>query len=159
MEETLKQILSELQKTNQRMVGFEKRMDGVEKHIIGFEKRMIGFEQHMVGFEKRMDGFEQRMIGFEQRFDNLDKDMKELKVGQEQLKDNTINRVGSYIEEIAKHVDVRFDEVKDTLDDQQRVIDTLAIRSVKNESEIKEFKRIRQLPTTYRPFGLIEVGA
>ncbi|WLR51890.1 hypothetical protein LC040_02980 [Bacillus tianshenii] len=100
MEETLKQILSELQKVNQRMAGFEKR------------------------------------------FDNLDKDIKELKDGQEQLKDSTINRVGPYIEEVAKHIDERFGETKDTLEDQQRVIDTLAVRSVKHESEIKDFKHI-----------------
>ncbi|WP_404451878.1 hypothetical protein LG329_16250 [Virgibacillus necropolis] len=100
MEETLKQILSELQNVNQGMHDFEKR------------------------------------------FDNLDKDMNELKDGQEQLKESTINRFGPYIEEVAKHIDERFDEVKDTLEDQQRVIDTLAVRSVNHESEIKDFKRI-----------------
>ncbi|WP_407269924.1 hypothetical protein [Radiobacillus sp. PE A8.2] len=121
MEDTLKQILNELQKVNQRMDGMENRMDG---------------------FDKRFDGNEKHMIGFQKRFDNIDKDLTELKIGQEQLKDSTINRVGPYIEAVAKHIDVRFDEVKETLEDQQRVIDTLAVRSVKHESEIKEIKQI-----------------
>ncbi|HLQ71925.1 MAG TPA: hypothetical protein VK142_08990 [Bacillota bacterium] len=53
MEKTLNRILSELQKANQRMDGFEKR------------------------------------------FDKLDQYIKELKDGQDLLKDSTINRVGS----------------------------------------------------------------
>ncbi|TRM12007.1 hypothetical protein FH966_10085 [Lentibacillus cibarius] len=94
MEETLKQILSEIQKVNQRMDGLDKR------------------------------------------FDSLNKDIKELKDGQEQPNGSTINHV------VAKHIDERFDELKDTLEEQHRVIDTLLVRSVKNESEVKDFKRI-----------------
>lgn len=40
------------------------------------------------------------------------------------------------------HIDEQTDELKDTLEEQQRVIDTLAARSVKHESDIKDFKRI-----------------
>jgi len=55
---------------------------------------------------------------------------------------NLINGLGPYFEHIEKHVDVRINELKNTLEDQQRVIDTLSVRSVKQESEIKDFKRI-----------------
>lgn len=82
------------------------------------------------------------MDDFEKSFDDLNKDIKEIKEGQDQLKDSTINRVGPYIEEVAKRIDERFEGVKDMLEDQQRVIDTLSARSVKHESEIKDFKRI-----------------
>ena len=41
-----------------------------------------------------------------------------------------------------KHIDAKTGELKDTLEDQQRVIDILASRSIKHESEIRDFKRI-----------------
>ncbi|KEF37231.1 hypothetical protein M670_03477 [Schinkia azotoformans MEV2011] len=76
-------------------------------------------------------------------------ELKELKEGQKELKkevssikDNLINGLGPYFEQIEKHIDAKTDELKDTLEDHQRVIDTLAARSVKHESEIKDFKRI-----------------
>jgi hemerythrin-like domain-containing protein len=76
-------------------------------------------------------------------------ELKELKEGQQELKNdissiknNLINGLGPYFEHIEKHIDVKTEELKDTLEDQQRVIDTLAARSVKHESEIKDFKRI-----------------
>lgn len=77
------------------------------------------------------------------------KELIELKEGQQELKkdvssikDNLINGLGPYFEHIEKHIDEKATELKDTLEDQQRVIDTLAARSVKHESEIKDFKRI-----------------
>ncbi|MDC3412408.1 hypothetical protein NC797_00070 [Aquibacillus sp. 3ASR75-11] len=76
-------------------------------------------------------------------------ELKELKEGQQELKkdvssikDNLFNDLGPYFESVEKHIDVKTEELKDTLEDQQRVIDTLAARSVKHESEIKDFKRI-----------------
>ncbi|RYG71800.1 hypothetical protein EU245_12980 [Lentibacillus lipolyticus] len=76
-------------------------------------------------------------------------ELKELKEGQQELKkdvssikDNLINGLGPYFERVEKHIDEKTDELKDALEDQQRVIDTLAARSVKHESEIKDFKRI-----------------
>ncbi|MFD1038341.1 hypothetical protein ACFQ3N_07950 [Virgibacillus byunsanensis] len=76
-------------------------------------------------------------------------ELKELKEGQQELKsdvsgikDNLINGLGPYFESVEKHIDEKTVELKDTLEDQQRIIDTLAARSVKHESEIKDFKRI-----------------
>lgn len=100
MEETLKQILVELQKVNHRFDSLEKGQQ------------------------------------------ELKTDVTALKSGQDQLKDNLINGLGPYFQQIEKHIDAKTDELKDTLEDQQRVIDTLAARSVKHESEIKDFKRI-----------------
>ncbi|WLR57278.1 hypothetical protein LC048_10685 [Mesobacillus subterraneus] len=74
---------------------------------------------------------------------------QDLKYGQKVLqkdvssiKDNLINGLGPYFKQIEKHIDTRTDELKDVLGDQQRVIDTLAARSIKHESEIKDFKHI-----------------
>lgn len=76
-------------------------------------------------------------------------ELRELKEGQQELKkdvssikDNLIHGLGPYFESVEKHIDEKTDELKDTLEDQQRVIDILAARSVKQESEIKDFKRI-----------------
>ncbi|EDL66661.1 hypothetical protein [Bacillus sp. SG-1] len=78
----------------------------------------------------------------------LIQDANDLKVGQFKLqkdvsivKDNLISGLGPYFEGIEKHIDNKTDEIKDTLEGQQRVIDTLAARSIKHESEMQHFKR------------------
>ena len=58
------------------------------------------------------------------------------------MEDNLINGLGPYFEQIEKHIDAKTDELKDVFEDQQRVINTLASRSIKQESNIKDFKRI-----------------
>ena len=107
MEETLKQILKELQKVNHRLDRFEKGQQELKTDVTDLK---LGQDQ--------------------------------LKLGQDQLKDNLINGLGPYFEQIEKHIDVKTEALKDTLEDQQMVIDTLAARSVKHESEIKDLKRI-----------------
>lgn len=83
------------------------------------------------------------------RLDRLDSGQKELKssqdqlkTSQDQLKDNLIHGLGPYFEHIEKHIDAKTNKLTVTLEDQQRVIDTLAARSVRHESDIKDFKRI-----------------
>lgn len=76
------------------------------------------------------------------RLDSLEKGQERLQTGQDQFRDKLINGLGPYFEQIEKHIDTKTYELKDTLADQQRVIDTLASRSIKQESEIKDFKRI-----------------
>lgn len=92
--------------------------------------------------DQRFEKIDQRFGQMDQRFDGLEKDVKELKVGQAQLQNNLIHGLGPYFEQIEKHIDAKTGELKETLEDQQRVIDTLAARSIRHESEIKDFKRL-----------------
>lgn len=73
------------------------------------------------------------------RLDRLEKGQEKLQTGQDLLKDNLINGLGPFFEQIERHIDAKTFELKDSLEDQQRVIDTLAARSIKHESEIKDF--------------------
>lgn len=82
--------------------------------------------------EQRIDSFESSQ---NERFENLSSDVKV-------LKNNLIDGLGPYFEQIEKHIDTKTAEIKETLEDQQRVIDTLSARSIKHESEIKDFKHI-----------------
>lgn len=79
----------------------------------------------------------------------LKSDVCELREGQQELKndissikDNLINGLGPYFQRIENYIDVKTDELKDALEDQQRVIDILSARSIKHESDLKDFKRI-----------------
>ncbi|WP_208586098.1 hypothetical protein [Gracilibacillus suaedae] len=128
MDETLKQVLDEIQKVNNRFDKFESRFDLLENRFDSVEKRF--------------DKLEIRQDSFESHLERLQKGQERLQMGQDQLKDNLINGLGPYFEQIEKHIEAKNDELKDTLEDQQRVIDTLAARSIKHESEIKDSKRI-----------------
>ncbi|MCT2535098.1 hypothetical protein NC661_05095 [Aquibacillus koreensis] len=142
MEETLKQILGELQKVNQRMDGLDKRMDGFDNRFETIDKRFDTIDNHFETIDKRFETIDNRFETIDKRFDTVDKDIKELKTGQEELKNSMINRVVPYKEEVAKHINERFDELKDSLEGQQRVIDTLSARSIKHESEIRHIRSI-----------------
>lgn len=76
------------------------------------------------------------------QLDTLEKGQERLQLGQDQLKDNLINGLGPYFDQIEIHIDAKAYELKDTLEGQQRVIDTLAVRSIKHESEMNDFKQI-----------------
>lgn len=67
----------------------------------------------------------------EHRIDNLESSQKErfekLSGDVKVIKNNLIDGLGPYFEQIEKHIDTKTDELKETLEDQQRVIDTLAV--------------------------------
>lgn len=73
---------------------------------------------------------------------DLNQGQQELKQDVSSIKDNLINELRPYFEHIEKQIDAWTDELKDTLEDQQRVIDILAARSIKHESEINYIKRM-----------------
>ena len=50
------------------------------------------------------------------RLDSLEKGQERLLIGQDQLKDNIINGLGPYFDQIEKHIDAKTDELKDTYD-------------------------------------------
>ncbi|QOR67984.1 hypothetical protein IM538_07580 [Cytobacillus suaedae] len=72
----------------------------------------------------------------------LKEGQKELKIDVSSIKDNLINGLGPYFEHIEKHIDEKTAELKESLEDHQRIIDTLSARSVKHESEIKDLKSL-----------------
>ncbi|AST91023.1 MULTISPECIES: hypothetical protein [Sutcliffiella] len=121
MEETLKRILSELQNVNTRL-------DGIENGQLEIKRDISSLEQGQQEIKRDVSSLEQGQ--------------QEIKRDVSIIKDNLINGLGPYFERIEQHIDERTDELKDTLEDQQRVIDILSVRSIKHESEIKDFKRM-----------------
>ena len=47
--------------------------------------------------------------------------------------------LGPNFEHIERPIDLKTDELKDTLDDQQRVIDTLAVRSIRIKGSVPQY--------------------
>ncbi|MBM4764836.1 hypothetical protein [Bacillus sp. B15-48] len=121
MEETLKLILNELKELK---VGQQK--------LIKEQQELKGGQQKLIKEQQELKGGQQKLI----------EEQQELKKDISSIKDNLINGLGPYFEHIEKHIDQKTAVLKDTLEDQQLVIDTLAARSIKHESEIKDFKRI-----------------
>ncbi|MEB1808857.1 MAG: hypothetical protein LPK26_16475 [Bacillaceae bacterium] len=149
MEDTLKKILAELQKVNTRLDSFDNRLDGFDNRLEDFDNRLDGLDTRLDGFDNRLDGFNDRLDGLDNRLDGFNNRLDGLENGQQVLmrdvssiKDNLISGLGPYFEHIEKHIDEKTYELKDTLEDQQRVIETLSVRSIKHESEIKDFKEM-----------------
>ncbi|MDE5415045.1 hypothetical protein [Alkalihalobacterium chitinilyticum] len=142
MEDTLKKILAELQKVNTRLDGFDNRLDGFDDRLDGLDNRLDGFDNRLNGFDNRLDGFNDRLDGLDNRLDGLENGQQVLMRDVSSIKDNLISGLGPYFEHIEKHIDEKTYELKDILEDQQRVIETLSVRSIKHESEIKDFKEM-----------------
>ena len=107
MEETLKLIPGELEKVNTRL----DRLDSGQKEL------KISQDQ------------------LQKNQNQLQTSQDQLQTSQNQLKDNLINGLGQYFEHIEKHIDAKTSKLTETLEDQQRVIDTLVARSVRHESD------------------------
>ncbi|WP_243387499.1 hypothetical protein [Bacillus kexueae] len=80
------------------------------------------------------------------RFQKSQEEMKErqqrLSQDVKTIKEHLFSSLGMYFESVEKHIDEKTKELKIVLEEQQKVIDTLAVRSVKHESEIRDIKRI-----------------
>ncbi len=156
MEQILKQILDELQHVNHRLDRLEKGQENLHTEQ---EKTRSGLDSLRVEQGRTQSGLESLTLGQESlraeqertqsRLDSLQLGQEKLQQGQEklqlgldQLKDNLINGLGPYFEQIEKHIEAKTDDIKDALKEQQGVIDVLAARSIKHESEIKEINRI-----------------
>ncbi|MBM6616972.1 hypothetical protein [Bacillus suaedaesalsae] len=80
--------------------------------------------------QRKLEDGQENLVG---RLHNLEDGQKLLKEGQLELKkdvssikDYLINGLGPYFDHLEKHIDEKSDELKETLEGQQRVIDTLA---------------------------------
>ncbi|MED4018461.1 hypothetical protein [Sutcliffiella cohnii] len=135
MEETLKKILSELQNVNTRL-------DGIENGQQEMKRDISSLEQGQQEMKRNISSLEQGQQEMKRDISSLEQGQQEIKRDVSIIKDNLINGLGPYFERIEQHIDERADELKDTLEDQQRVIDILSVRSIKHESEIKDFKRM-----------------
>ena len=135
MEETLKLILNELKELKEGQLKLEEGQANLEKGQIKLEDGQANLEKGQIKLEEGQVNLEKGQF-------KLEEGQQELKIDISSIKNNLIDGLGPYFEHIEKHIDEKTGEIKDTLEDQQRVIDTLAARSIKHESEIKDFKRL-----------------
>ncbi|RIW31320.1 hypothetical protein D3H55_15200 [Bacillus salacetis] len=153
MEELLKKFMEQMNnrfdQVDQRFEKIDQRFDRMDQRFEKMDQRFDRMDQRFEKMDQRLDRMDQRFEKMDQRFDRMDqrmegleKDVKELKIGQNQLKDNLIHGLGPYFEQIEKHIDEKTDGIRETIKGQQNVIDTLSARSIKHESELKEFKRM-----------------
>lgn len=114
-------------------------MDETLKLILN---ELKGLKEGQSRLEEGFRNLESGQRNLEDRQKNLEEGQLELKKDVSSIKDYLITGLAPYFEQIEKHIDEKTDELKETLEAQQSVIDTLAARSVKHESEIKDLKRI-----------------
>ncbi|WP_113927123.1 hypothetical protein [Bacillus sp. P14.5] len=137
MEELLKQFMKQMNnrfdQVDQRFVSIEGRLDGLTKDV---KELKVGQDR----LQARQDQLQARQDHFQAGLEQLQAGQDRLQAGQDQLKDNLINGLGPYFEQIEKHIDAKTESIKETLNEQQSMIDTLSARSIKHESEIKDLK-------------------
>ncbi|MDX5475746.1 MAG: hypothetical protein LPK00_09460 [Bacillaceae bacterium] len=149
MDEMLKQILGEFQKVNNRLDGLENAQQELKKDFQNGQQELKDeFQNSQLELKQELkNDFQSSQLELKQElkndFQNSQLELKqELKKDVLSIKDNLIRGLGPYFENIEKHIDAKTDEIKGALEDQQIVIDTLSVRSIKQESEIKELKRM-----------------
>ncbi|MBT2691735.1 hypothetical protein [Bacillus sp. ISL-55] len=114
-------------------------LDELKELKVGQQELNVGFQELHVEQKELKDEIKVLKRGQQE----IKEGYQDLKFGQKviqkdvsSIKDNLINGLGPYFEQIEKHIDTRTDELKDVLGDQQRVIDTLSARSIKHEGEM-----------------------
>ncbi|OLS41155.1 hypothetical protein [Bacillus sp. MRMR6] len=142
MERTLKLILNELKELKEGQKELKKDVSNIKEGQKELKKDVSNIKEGQKELKKDVSNIKEGQIELKKDVSNLKEGQKELKKDVSSIKDNLINGLGPYFEHIEKHIDEKTVELKGSLEDQQRVIDTLAARSVKHESEMKDFKRI-----------------
>lgn len=130
MEELLKQFMKQM----------NNRFDQVDQRFVSIEGRLDGLTKDVKELKVGQDRLQARQDQLQVRQDHFQAGLDRLQTGQDQLKDNLINGLGPYFEQIEKHIDTKTESIKETLNEQQSMIDTLSARSIKHESEIKDLK-------------------
>ena len=152
----LKQILGEFQKVNNRLDGLENAQQELKKDFQNGQQELKNeFQNSQLELKQELkNDFQNAQQELKKDFQKGQQELKndfqksqlelkqELKKDVLSIKDNLISGLGPYFENIEKHIDAKTDEIKIALENQQIVIDTLSIRSIKQESEIKDLKRM-----------------
>jgi chromosome segregation ATPase len=144
MEELLKQFMEQMNnrfdQVDQRFVSIEGRLDGLTKDVKELKVGQDRLQARQDQLQVKQDHFQAGLDQLQARQDHFQAGLDRLQAGQDQLKDSLINGLGPYFEQIEKHIDTKTESIKETLNEQQSMIDTLSARSIKHESEIKDLK-------------------
>ncbi|MCT8139145.1 hypothetical protein H1D32_16395 [Anaerobacillus sp. CMMVII] len=141
MNEELKELLrsvlkEELKPIHQQLDKFDLRFDEVDNRFKKIDERFDEVDNRFKKIDERFDEVDNRFKKIDHRFDVVDHRLLTIEGDVKGLKDNIINGLGPYFEQITDHID----EVLEITNKQQIVIDTLSVRSIKHESEINEIK-------------------
>ncbi|BDG45232.1 hypothetical protein [Saccharococcus caldoxylosilyticus] len=60
------------------------------------------------------------------------------------LSQSIIDSLAPYFDQITQHIDERYEEIHDKLHQHERMIETLSYRSLSQETELKDLKRMMQ---------------
>ncbi|WP_413361399.1 hypothetical protein AA0X71_08670 [Robertmurraya sp. 2P01SA] len=149
LKESQQEFKEDLQNLKESQQEFKEDLQNLKESQQEFKEDLQNLKESQQEFKEDLQNLKESQQEFKEDLQNLKESQQELIEGQQELKrdvssikDNLINGLGPYFEQIEKHIDEQTVELKETLEDQQRVIDTLAARSVRHESEIKDFKRI-----------------
>jgi len=156
LEETLRLILNELQELKIGQARFQKSQDEMKQSMsqlqevqVGLSERQERFQETQEEMKESIGKLQEAQVSLNERQERFRETQEEMKERQQRLsqdvktiKEHLFSSLGMYFESVEKHIDEKTKELKIVLEEQQKVIDTLAVRSVKHESEIRDIKRI-----------------
>ncbi|MBD2868398.1 hypothetical protein [Paenibacillus arenilitoris] len=128
------------------------RIGSLETRMESFETRMGSIETRMESIETRIGSLETRMESIETRMGSLETRMESLESGQKEL-----NLIVTAIRDRQDEADARFEalsfdihrilgelsELKKGQERQDKILEALALRSLEQETDIRELKRIK----------------
>lgn len=123
MENTLKQILLELQNLNQKYDNLERRFDGLEQRFDGLEKRFDIQEKRLNNLEKRVESLDEKVESHGELLHQLI---------------NIVGNTNSHLEELVERNSI----LEEKQIDHEKILETLSLRSLKQEAEISAIKKI-----------------
>ncbi len=123
MENTLKQILLELQNLNQKYDNLERRFDGLEQRFDGLEKRFDIQEKRLNNLEKRVESLDEKVESHGELLHQLI---------------NIVGNTNSHLEELVERNSI----LEEKQIDHEKILETLSLRSLKQEAEISALRKI-----------------
>jgi len=98
--------------------------------------------QKLDQLNERIENINERLEqGFLETNKRMEKGFQEMGTRIGKLENNIINGLAPYFENIEKHVDEKAEEIKESVESHDQILDTLSSRTIRHESEIKRFKK------------------
>jgi chromosome segregation ATPase len=169
-EHDLKDMKSEMnrrfEEVDKRFVAVDRRFDHVDKKFEEVDKRFDHVDKRFAEVDKRFDHIEKRFEEIDKRFDFVDKRFEEVDrkfdhvdkrfEAVEDKLDAIANQVAANTEDIQElkerqkqieravlETNESVKQLKTIQDSQHRIIELLSARSLEQESELKELKRVQ----------------
>jgi DNA repair exonuclease SbcCD ATPase subunit len=141
-EELLRSIVDKLDDLGKNLVEFKnesyKKFDLIDQKFVAIDQRFDQVDKKIVAIDQRFDQVDKKIVAIDQRFDQVDQKFERV--------DQKLNAITDQVVKNSEQLTLLAENQNLLIASQQRqdkILETLALRSIEQETEIRHMKRVK----------------